>query len=235
MAILSSIWPPIAYLRSVNSLPAASSVVNSHSRKSLRSAYRIVSIDDEPFNNKDRLKELGFNVGYYARLDDFDPGESPQIFLCDILGIEPTAKLEGVWTMKEIRRRYPMSPLIAYTHLKPADAKYQEARVIADDIVRKNNEMDEIIDVLDKHLVSLNNQVDLWRRIENFLRLRGFANKDISVIEHYFVISVEKKDPDFFWKKSEHVAEAGIGSLIREFSPVIAKTFITSAAKLAAS
>jgi len=141
------------------------------------------------------------------------------------MGVEADTVEDGVWTMREIKLRAPVSPLLGYTYLSPVNAKYQSARNICDAIVRKSDEIDELVRNLDDLIIEINNPVDLWRRIRGYLLLQGIETRHVAVLEHYFVTAVLKRSPERFGEKAQRfLVDEGLSAVIVDAIPLVAKS-----------
>lgn len=226
MAVVSSLKPFVASLRSIADLPANASFNPATSQKDLRSHFKITVIDDETFTHAERLHQLGFDIHYAKSLDNLNAAQVGQIFVCDIMGIDSDAKYDGVWTMSEIRRRHPVAPVIAYTFLKAVDKRYQEARRIAERVLRKSTEIDDLVDLLDGFIHELNSPRGIFVRIRKHLLEKGLDTKDVAVIEHFFVQSFIKDDPRIFKTNAPKIANAAVADLLTDAGAFLARSAV---------
>lgn len=226
-----SIWPPVVFMKTVRDIPRHKRMNDSSAIKDVRSNFRIISIDDEAFLHKRSLSEMGFNVGYYDQIENIAPGDGGQIFLCDILGLQTNSQDQGARTMKELRRRHPVAPVIAYTHLMPTDRRYQAARDVSDVIIRKSDSIDNLTDVLDDIISQLNDPSQVWIRIRRYLNNRGVDTKKIALIEHYYAKSIIKEDLKIFRKGVSSTLRSDTDDLIDGTISIVARGALSSAQK----
>ena len=225
MTIITSIYPLTIGLKGINRISGNKKINDRTNLYELRSLYIIASFDDEEILHKKRLKDSGFNIRYYSNISELETGFHPQIFICDILGVDPDSEFDGVLSMAELRKRYPVSAIIGYSSLAQTDFRFQEAKKYCDQVIRKSDLTDNLVNALDDHINLVNDPKLLWVKIRNYLYSKGYETREIALFEHYYVLSLTKSDPEFLKKKVGRCFQGDdISNLLGDIGPAIVKT-----------
>ena len=122
--------------------------------KPKRSDVPIVIIDDQDVPYIEDLRYNGFNVMHIKDIDQIDSIKGFEIIICDIRGIGKKFKsnFEGAHIISEIRRVYPFKIIIGYTAYT-FDPTYNKYLSLADDVFKKDIDIDEWITHLDSIII----------------------------------------------------------------------------------
>ena len=196
-------------------------------RNARRENVGIAVIDDEPFAPQSNLSSYGFNVVPLGDLRSVNGIAQYDIILCDLMGVGQhfDDKLQGASIIREIKRVFPEKFVIAYTGAAMNANIARQATEAADDIVRKDVDIEDWVQTLDKYTDLAQDPYCIWLRIRAGLAARGAETKDILRLEDAYVRSVQNGDEDF-----SEMAEASRGTRVAEDIRSIIQGLISSAA-----
>ena len=162
--------------------------------KPKRSDVPIVIIDDQHVPYIEDLRYNGFNVMYINDLDQIESVKGFEIIICDIKGVGKKfrSKYEGAHLISEIRRVYPFKIIIGYTAYT-LDASYNQYLSLADDIFKKDIDLDDWISHLDTAIELAINPIYKWKNISNYLQTNSIKTMDLVRLEDEYVRLIQKK------------------------------------------
>lgn len=201
--------------------------VSPRPRNLRRQNVGIAVIDDEPFAPQTNLNSYGFNVVPIGDLRAVDGIAPYDIVLCDLMGVGQhfDGKLQGASIIREIKRVYPEKYVIAYTGAAMNAGIARQATEAADDIVRKDVDIDDWVQTLDHYTDLAQDPYEIWLRIREGLTDRGADTKDIILLEDAFVRSVMNGDARF-----SDLGKVSTGTALKEDVKSIVHGLISSAA-----
>ena len=163
-----------------------------------RGAVKIAVIDDHPFAAHANLASHNYNIVQFGDISNIDQVKEYDIILCDILGVGLffNDSLQGASLIIEIKRHYPGKWVLAYTGATLSQTATREAKSAADELIKKDIEINEWIKCLDRYVNFVLNPHVIWTRIRDDLIKRGLSTKDLIIIEDAFTSSILKNKPD---------------------------------------
>lgn len=195
-----------------------------------RSAVRIAVLDDQPFAPQTNLQNYGYNIRPIGDIKRLDEISSFHLVLCDIMGVGRhfDAKLQGASLIAEIKEAYPEKVVVAYTGAAMTDRAARLASERADQILKKDVDIEQWIAVLDDLGRDAIDPYAIW----NKLRLRFFElevpTSDILLLEDAYVRSIRVQDGSFSLLV-KRAAGAGIKQDVRAILQGLASSLIFSA------
>ena len=162
--------------------------------KPKRSDVPIVIIDDQHVPYIEDLRYNGFNVMYINDLDQIESVKGFEIIICDIKGVGKKfkSKYEGAHVISEIRRVYPFKIIIGSTAYT-LDASYNQYLSLADDIFKKDIDLDDWISHLDTAIELAINPIYKWKKISNYLQTNSIKTMDLVRLEDEYVRLIQRK------------------------------------------
>ncbi|MCJ7449138.1 MAG: hypothetical protein MUO72_15775 [Bacteroidales bacterium] len=162
--------------------------------KPQRSDVAIVIIDDQHVPYIEDLRYNGFNVMYINDLDQIESIKGFEIIICDIKGVGKKfkSKYEGAHLISEIRRVYPFKIIIGYTAYT-LDASYNQYLSMADDIFKKDIDLDDWISHLETAIELAINPIYKWKKISNYLQMNNIKTMDLVRLEDEYVRLIQRK------------------------------------------
>jgi len=159
-----------------------------------RSDVPIVIIDDQHVPYIEDLRYNGFNVMYINDLDQIESIKGFEIIICDIKGVGKKFKsrYEGAHLISEIRRVYPFKIIVGYTAYT-FDASYNQYLSLADDIFKKDIDIDDWIAHLDNAIDLAINPIYKWKSIRNYLLNNNIKTIDLVRLEDEYVRLIQRK------------------------------------------
>jgi hypothetical protein len=170
-----------------------------------RALMPIAVIDDEPFTLQNTLKNNGYDIHVLGDIKTLNEVENYNIILCDLQGVgrHLNEKNQGAYLIDEIKRNHPEKFVIAYTGGAVDDAVTIRANESADYFLRKDADVEEWRDKLDRIIEFLSNPVLVWRRQRFALIDSDVSTMDILKLEDAFVRSIDMRNQNHFLQLSE--------------------------------
>lgn len=163
------------------------------SAEELRSKLPILVIEDGAFPVKEMLAKNGFKIDVIKDLDSYNSLSSYRVVLCDINGVGLQLGFQdGCGLMKEIKRRQPMLPVIAYSDYDQPLAKGNLHKVV-DGFAEKDSSLEDWIELLDGYMKNLVDPVVQWKKARERLLERNATIHLVSNLESQFVQKVQNK------------------------------------------
>lgn len=165
-----------------------------------RDSYRIAIIDDQkslPLVKS--IEQHDFSIKHFLDVKSLDELTRFDIIISDIegVGIKFGSSFEGGHLIKEIRSRFPLKYLIAFSG-KSFDMSYNQFFKLCDNVATKNTDITEWITYLDLAIKNISDPTFVWSKARAQLLLNNIPIEIISRIEHSFVKSLKKKDAVLF-------------------------------------
>ena len=154
----------------------------------------MIIIDDEDVPYLEDIRRHGFNLSHFKEIEQIDSVSGFEIVLCDIRGIGKkfNSKFEGAHIISEIRRVFPFKVIIAYSAYT-FDPTYNKYFKLADDIIKKDLDIDDWIERLDSSIEMAINPIHKWEKIKQFLQTQKISPTDLVKLEDEYVRLFEKK------------------------------------------
>ncbi len=156
-----------------------------------RAQVPIAVIDDDPFRHEQRLRNNGYNIDFLGDIVKISDIAEYNIIMCDLRGVGKHLNDvgQGGYLIDEIKRNHPEKFVIAYTG--GAEASIIElARKSADVFLKKDADLGEWRDNLDRIIRFLTNPILVWKRQRVALVDGDVPTLDILKLEDAYVRSV---------------------------------------------
>lgn len=153
-------------------------------------------IDDQPFDARENLENIGYNIRFLGDPQSIDVVEGCHLILCDLkdVGTALNPDKQGAFLIDEIKRNYPEKIVGAYTGggMKPAISR--EALSRADFFMKKDAPPGDWRDKLDEWITKLMDPVYVWLRQRERLVEKDIDTFTILKLEDAFVKSVKNRE-----------------------------------------
>lgn len=159
--------------------------------RALRENARILIIDDKEFINLDGLRNSNFNISFHDKWNDVQDVEAFSLIVSDNHGVVDSPHADGLTMINEARKMYPEKKYALYS-ANLFDIRDRNVEGLA--IRTKGDELEKWIDMLEEMLKAYYNARELWKNIRNILDSHRFSEKETRELQHYFVLSVLKKE-----------------------------------------
>lgn len=159
-----------------------------------RNSVKIAVIDDQPFAPQTNLRAYWYDITPIGDIRTIDQVAGYDLILCDILGVGLSfnTTLQGASLIAEIKRVFPEKWVIAYTGATLNQAVTREAKSVADALIKKDIDIKEWVDRLDRYVAEVLNPYSVWERIRIDLVGRGIGTKDVLLLESAYVGAIFK-------------------------------------------
>lgn len=175
------------------------------SRRIDRNSYKIAIIDDEPFEYKERLQQLNFNIRVYTDIADVKFLSEFDVVICDIKGVGKSMNENhgGALLLNEAKKMYPYKMYAAYSGSLQNITINEYLEGVK--IIKKDYVFEDWLSALDSLLAEYSNPATVWRKIRDWLLSQNVSIHDVARLESEYVNTVLNKKSDFrnFYKKSE--------------------------------
>jgi hypothetical protein len=161
-----------------------------------RKLIKIGVIDDQLFTPRANLENIGYQIENLGDISSVDRVQKFQIVLCDLQGVGTAldGKKQGAFLIREIKRNFPEKFVIAYTGGGLNAVLSREASSDADQLLKKDTDIDHWVEVLDGIISKILNPYRVWQRQREALVSREIDTLTILKIETAFVQSIKGKD-----------------------------------------
>lgn len=162
--------------------------------KPRRSDIPMIVIDDEDVPYLEDIRFHGFNLSHFKDIEQIESVNGFEIVLCDIRGIGKkfNSKFEGAHIISEIKRVYPFKIIIAFSAYT-FDPSYNKYFKLADDILKKDIEIDEWVERLDEAIEMAINPIYKWEKIKTYLQTQRINPFDLIGLEDEYVRLFQKR------------------------------------------
>ena len=190
-----------------------------------RRSIKIAVVDDQPFAAGVNLRNLGYDIVEIGDLKKVSEIEDYPIVLCDLMdvGAHFDRVAQGASIIREIRRNYPAVLVAAYTGSALTAEPVQRARQYADDLIKKDAEIETWSDQLDKLISSATDIRLVWLRTRQALIDEQVDTRTLLRLEDAYVRSLKLQDTDF-----KAVREAALSPTIGNAASNIVTNVISS-------
>ena len=146
-----------------------------------RAKVPIAVIDDEPFLPHQTLNNNGYDIRILGDIKNLSEIKDFNVILCDLqgVGIHLNDKNQGAYLIDEIKRNHPEKFVIAYTGGAVDDEITKMAHESADYFLKKDADVEDWREKLDRSITFLSKPVSVWKR----QRYALFTN-DVSTLGH---------------------------------------------------
>ena len=157
---------------------------------------RIAFVDDEGYDIES-VKKLGYiNVDKIYRFTDLKQFELYDVIFCDINGVakDLDSEYQGASLAALIKETYPDKYVVIFSS-KNQNIKITKFMDMVDDMIEKNTRPVDVARIIDKFISRNNDPIEFWYNLQNSMQKKGVSNKEISLLEHYYVYSlIDGKD-----------------------------------------
>lgn len=156
-----------------------------------KSNVRIVFIDDEGYDIES-IRKLGYvNVDKIFNFKDLKQFELYDVVFCDINGVatDMDPEYQGATLASVIKETYPNKYVVIFSS-KNQNIKITKFKNLVDDMIEKNSKPVDVAKIIDKFIMQNNDPVEFWYNLQNSMQKKGISNKEISLLEHYYVYSL---------------------------------------------
>lgn len=170
----------------------ATSVSQIYDTRSRRKAVKIAVIDDQPFTPQINLQNNGYKFDVIGDIKNISELSEYQLILCDIKGVGKFigGANEGSVIIREIKNFHPEKIIIAYSASTTNDRSLGIAKSLADTFLKKDIDIDEWLEALDKWSLIAMDPHKIWIRIRSKLINLDIDSKSIMVLEDAYVRSI---------------------------------------------
>lgn len=180
-----------------------------------RDNYRIAIIDDQknlPLAKS--LEQHDFFVKHYLDIKSLDELIKYDIIVSDIEGVGRKfgSVYQGGHLIKEIRTRFPLKYLIAFSG-KSFDMNYNQFFKLCDNVSTKNADITEWVGYLDIAINSVSDPAFMWTKARTQFLSSNIPLDLISKIEHSYVKALANKNLELF-KGKKLVSKFDYGNTI---------------------
>lgn len=164
-----------------------------------RDQIKIGIIDDQPFVARNNLKNHGYDFYELGDIKSITEVAPYPIILCDLMdvGLQFNKTKQGAAIIREIRKNYPSVLIAAYSGSPATTQPVQLARDLADAFIKKDAEIDEWVDQLDKLIAKATDPRYLWRRTRTALINMDVDTRSILRLEDAYVSAILSGDRSF--------------------------------------
>lgn len=170
----------------------------------LRQSTKILIVDDEPFDNEDSLKALGFNITVKGCWQDIKDAEPYQIIVSDNRGVATSfrSSAEGAFVLNQIHERYPQKGCIIYSD---SAIDFSHTPMLSGiKQMKKQDETSEWVEILSETIVEIHDPRFIWRKVENYLSDQNVSRKMLRKMEDCYVRNLIKDNGESFdWAHQE--------------------------------
>lgn len=151
------------------------------------------------------------------------------IVLCDIMGVGRyfDTSIQGASIISEIKNTYPAKVVIAYTGAMLNQAAAKQANKRADAILKKDADIEEWIELLDKYIDQVLNPYIVWNKIRYRLFELDVDTKSILEFEDGFVRSILNSDA----KMNAYVESVNSSMIGKDVKSILLGVMSTALAK----
>jgi hypothetical protein len=160
-----------------------------------RQLIKIAVVDDNIFAPHRNLENLGYKIDFLGDISVVEKLRPYHIVLCDLQGVGTAldSRKQGAFLIREIKKNFPEKYVIAYTGGGLNQTITREAAFDADQLLKKDVDIDEWSEVLDKIILKLLNPYAVWQRQRVALVEREVDTLTMLKLESAFVASLDKK------------------------------------------
>jgi CheY-like chemotaxis protein len=187
-----------------------------HTPQARRAAVRIAVIDDEAFAPQNNLQNYGYKITPVGDLKSVNEVEAYDMILCDIVGVGRNfdSVAQGASLIAEIKKNYPEKVVVAYTGGALTERSSRMAADRADAMIKKDADIEEWINQLDKLSADAVDPHVIWNKIRSRFVELDVDSKQILLLEDAYVGSIKARDPELTALK-KIASTGGLGADVR--------------------
>ena len=169
-------------------------------QRNLREKVKIGIIDDEAFAPGKNLRNHGYEIRELDDVKSVSEVSGYPIILCDLMGVGMflDEELQGATLIREIRKNYPATLVVAYSGASQSSKPVRRAKQFADKMIAKDADMETWTKQLDQLIVDAIDPKKTWSRIKLSLVEQSMDTKLLLEFEDQFVRAVQADDPSAF-------------------------------------
>ncbi len=151
---------------------------------------KILIIDDEGFDEAP-LKKLGYldidKIYEHSKIGDYT---NYDVIFCDINNVAIEFNNQGAELANQIKEEYPDKCVVIFTGNPQNISIANEYKFKVDDMIEKNADASQFAKIINEHIEKKYNPVLCWKFVEKEMHKKGITNKEIAIIEHFYVKSI---------------------------------------------
>ena len=190
----------------------------SKSAKERRSLISIGVIDDEPFEPKQNLENIGYHISYLGDPGTIETVQPYHIILCDLQGVGRAfdSRRQGAFLIREIKESFPEKFVVAYTGGARSLSIARDSTHMADSFLKKDEDIGTWVERLDEIIVSLLDPYRVWQRQRSALIDREIDTLTIIKLEDAYVRSIKSRSAPETSDLDKMLRSTDISSDVRE-------------------
>ena len=158
-----------------------------------KKSTRILIIDDEGYD-EEPLKQLGYlDIEKEYKFTKMSNYEKYDVIFCDINNVATKFANQGAELAKQIKETYPEKCVVIFTGNLQNISIANKYKDYVDEMIEKNADPSELARIINKHIEKRWNPIVYWENIEKEMRNNKISNKEIGIIEHFYVKSIVNK------------------------------------------
>jgi len=184
----------------------------------LRQTTRILIVDDEPFNNEEALRALGFNLTIKKKWDNIQDAEPYHIIVSDNRGVANAfnSTAEGAFVLSQIHINYPQKGCIIYSHSAIDFSHTPLLQGIKQ--MKKNDDTSEWEEIISETICEIYDPKSIWFKVEKYLENQNISRKILRNIEDCYVRALLKdKGTTIEWNRQEWGLSSEAITLVSDF------------------
>lgn len=162
-----------------------------------RECIKLAVIDDEIFEPRPQLKRLGYDTNELEDVKTIDEVVGFDIVLVDLMGVgmKFDTTNQGAFLIKEIKKNHPTVFICVYSGADNLSSIVAYAKQNADMFIRKDEDVDSIVEKLDELANRASSPNVVWSRLRESFVLQGVSTRDIMYLEHEYVSQFLSQNP----------------------------------------
>lgn len=161
-----------------------------------KSNVSILIIDDEGYDSTPLLNLGYIDITINYKHTSLNSYKKYDIIFCDINNIAPELNNQGAELAKQIKNTYPEKTVVIFTGYNQNIniTKYSKC---VDYQIEKNADPSVLADIINSYISKKKDPTSWWKDYENNMRKNNVSNKEIALLEHFFVKSINEKSNYF--------------------------------------
>lgn len=155
----------------------------------LRHEARILLIDDQGFSHKESLSSAGFNIQVNPRWNSIRDVEPYTVVVSDNQGVanDLGENCDGLYMLNQARKIYPDKFFALYSGNM---IELRDKNISGLPVRTKGDDPEKWTTMFDEALLSCYNPRNSWNKIYRLLYEQNISEKEIRLVQHYFVKSI---------------------------------------------
>jgi DNA-binding NarL/FixJ family response regulator len=168
-------------------------------QQKLRQRVKIAVVDDKAFEPARNLRSFQYQIQEVDDLKRIDEIAQYPIVLCDLMGVGLSfdEEFQGATLIREIRRNYPATLVVAYSGASQSSEIVKRAKQFSDRFISKDADIETWTSQLDSLISDALDAKMVWNRIRVSLVEQGIETKTLLRVEDQYVRAIQSKDPNF--------------------------------------